>query len=220
MPRISVDTQPSIIVRPRLARAAAPAVVEGVANAVAELVRVSVVPQLWQVPGLDSGQCAIEIKLEDDFRCGHCNSFWTGKSADFNRGCCGQDEANDPERLAAIRQAAHDMQGVAFYAICENGQRSDVPMSWPNTLARVAINWLDVGRPDGWASLLLFGIKRVRDSEWRSLRTAPCPPDLAFASLPGGIRDRRPDNLGCALLELMDDMGLLTASARTSWSVR
>ena len=33
MSRIRVDTQPSIIVRPRLARAAAPAEVEGVANA-------------------------------------------------------------------------------------------------------------------------------------------------------------------------------------------
>jgi hypothetical protein len=215
MSRISVDTQPSIIVRPHLARAAAATDVQGVANAVAELVRVSVVPQLSQVPGLDAGQCAIEIKLEDDFRCGHCNSFWTGKSADFNRGCCGQDEANDPVRLVSIRETAHDTQGVAFYAVCENGERSDVPISWPNTLARVAINWLDAGRPDGWASLLLFGIKRVRDREWRSLRTGPCPPAAAFAGLPGGVRDRRPDNLGCALLELMDDMGLLTASGRT-----
>jgi hypothetical protein len=215
MSRIRVDIQPSVIVRPHLVGAVSPAEVEGVANAVAELVRVGVVPQLWQVPGLDSDQCAIEIKLEDDFRCGHCNSIWTGRSADFNRGCCGLDEANDPERLAAIRQAAHDMRGVAFYATDNNGQRSDVPISWPNTLARVAINWLDVGRPDGWAPVVLFGIKRVRDCEWRSLRTDACPSDVT----PDRVRDRRPDNLGCALLELMDDMGLLTANGRTSWSL-
>jgi hypothetical protein len=204
MSRVRVDTQPSIIVRPHLDGPAAAAEVEGVANAVAALVRVSVVPQLSQVPGLSSDQCGIEIKLEDEFRCGHCNSAWTGASADFNRGCCGADEANDPERLVSIRQAAKDIRSVAFYAVDENGQRSDAPISWPNTLAGVAIHWLDVGRPDGWACLLLFGVKRVRDCEWRSLRTDAL-----------GLRDRRPDSLGCALLELMDDMGLLTASART-----
>jgi hypothetical protein len=214
MSRIRVDTQPSIIIRPHRVGAAAPAEVEGVASAVAELVRVSVMPQLSQIPGLSADRCAIEIRLEDHFRCGHCNSCWSGKSADFNRGCCAQDEANDPDRLISIREAARDMQGVGFYAIRENGQRSDVPISWPNTLARVAVNWLDAGRPDGWASLLLFAIKRVRDTEWRSLRTDPCPPDVTLASLPGGVRDRRPDNLGCALLELMDDMGLLTAGLR------
>ncbi len=205
MSRICVDTQPSIIMRPHLARSGQ-AEAEDLANAVAELIRVSVVPQLGQVPGLSSGQCAIEIQWEDVFRCGHCNSFWIGKSADFNRGCCGQDEANDPERLAAIRRAAFDLQGVAFYAVSQNGRRSDVPNSWPNRLARVAINWLDAGRPDGWASLLLFGIRRVRDSEWRSIRTGPCSPNLAFTGLQEAVRDRGPDNLGCALLELMDDM--------------
>src|SRR5580698_6553534 len=106
MSRIRVDTQPSIIVRPHIDGAAALAEVEGVANAVAELVRASVVPQLSQVHGLSSDRCTIEIRLEADFRCGHCNSCWTGKSADFNRGCCAQDEANDPERLTSIREAA------------------------------------------------------------------------------------------------------------------
>jgi hypothetical protein len=215
MSRKRVDTQPSIIVRPYLATATAAVEVEGVANAVADLVRVRVVPQLGQVPGLSSDQCAIEIKLEDDFRCAHCNSFWTEKSADFNGGCCGQDEANDPERLAWIRKAANDVKDVAFYAINRSGQRSDVPVSWPNTLARVAISWLNAGRPDGWASVLLFGIKRVRDCEWRALRTDPCPLDATLASLLDSVRDRRPDNLACALLELIDDMGLVTSSARS-----
>jgi hypothetical protein len=216
MSRVRVETRPSIIVRPHLARVATLAEVEDVANAVADLVRVSVLPQLWQVPSLNSDQCAIEIKLEDDFRCRHCNSSWTGKSADFNCGCCGQDEADDPERLESIRQAAHDLQGVAFYAIGEDGRRNDVPISWPNTLATMAINWLDAGRPAAWASLLLFGIKRVRDGEWRSLRKPLSPSVLAFTGRLDGVRDRRPDDLACALLELMDEMGLLTAAAGPS----
>ncbi|WP_372787090.1 hypothetical protein [Phenylobacterium sp.] len=216
MSRIRVDSRPSIIVRPHLARVATLAEVEDVANAVADLVRVSVLPQLWQVPGLHSDQCAIEITMEDDFRCRHCNSFWTGKSRDFNCGCCGQDAANDPERLAAVRETAHDLHGVAFYSKGENGQRSEVPISWPNTLSTMAINWLDAGRPDAWASLLLFGIKRVRDGEWRSLRKPLSPSVMAFTGLLDGVRDRRPDDLACALLELMDDMGLLTANAGAS----
>ncbi len=218
MSRMRVDTQPSIIIWPHLAEAATPAEAEGVAKAVAEVVRVEVAPQLWQVPGLSrltAPPCDIETRLEDDFRCAHCSSVWTGTSADFNGGCCGRDEANDPERLASVRQAANDVKGVAFYAIDNSGQRSGAPVSWPNTLARVAISWLDAGRPDGWASVLLFGIRRVRDREWRSLRIDPSLRDAALVSLLEGVRDRRPDNLGCALLELMDDMGLLTASART-----
>src|ERR1019366_8884539 len=104
---------------PLMAGTATPAGAEDAAKAIDELIRVHVVPQLWQISGLSrltSRQCDIEIRSESDYRCGYCNSFWTETSADFNGGCCGPDEASDPKRLASVRRIAEDVRAVGFYA--------------------------------------------------------------------------------------------------------
>jgi hypothetical protein len=117
--------------------------------------------------------------------------------------CCGPEGAYDPTRLASIRRAAIELERVAFHSIDETGRCSCVPISWPNALASLAMGWLAAKRPTYAVAVLLPAILQVRDRDWCVIdRGAP----------EGVTRDRRPDNLACALLELLDDMDLLASA--------
>ncbi len=71
-------------------------------------------------------------------------------------------------------------------------------------MASLAIGWLGAGRPAYAVAVLLPAIVQVRDRGW-------CVIDLGTPE--GVVWDRRPDNLACELLELLDDMGLLVVIA-------
>jgi|HubBroStandDraft_4_1064222.scaffolds.fasta_scaffold424240_2 hypothetical protein len=116
-----------------------------------------------------------------------------------SRQCCSPDGANDAERLRSIREAAGEVEGTYFYSVDESGRTSG-PITWPNVLASLIICWLEAGYEGGAAAVLVPAISEVRDRCWCTIDRGP--PESV-------ILDRRPDNLACALLELLDDMDLL-----------
>ncbi len=109
---------------------------------------------------------------------------------------------SDAERLRSIREAAGEVEGTYFYSVDESGRPSG-PITWPNVLASLAICWLEAGRPADAAAVLPRAIREVRDRCWCTIDRGP--PEVVTL-------DRRPDNLACALLELLDDMDLLASA--------
>jgi hypothetical protein len=116
--------------------------------------------------------------------------------------CCGVDAAQVSERLRLLREAAGEVEGTHFYSVDESGRPSG-PITWPNVLASLTMCWLEAGRPADAVSVLPRAIREVRDRRWCTIDRGP--PEAV-------ILDRRPDNLACALIELLDDMDLLASA--------
>lgn len=155
-----------------------------------------------------------EVCYEKDARCEHCTAIWTEGRADYNGGCCGLDEAGNPERLAELRKLAEDVEGADFYSVDEDGKRSRMPIDWAPTLAGSVVRWLDAGRQPGFIDQLIPAIKRVRSDDWCTVWEDPGPSGASLARLPDQVTpDHRPNELADELLSLIDDMGLLPARA-------
>ena len=120
----------------------------------------------------------------------------------------------DRGRLAAIRRSASVLRDAPFCMANAGLRRIPALVAWPNVLAGEAISWLASGRAADRVPPMLFAILRVRGGEWFSPQSALGPLDPGLVRMTdGAVLDRRPDDLACALLELMDDMGLLAAGA-------
>jgi hypothetical protein len=120
----------------------------------------------------------------------------------FGGGRSSPEEQDNADRLRSIREAAGEVEGTYFYLDDESGRLS-ASNTWPNILASLTICWLEAGRPADAAAVLLRPITEVRDRCWCTIDLGP--PEVVTL-------DRGPDNLACALLEILDDMDLLASA--------
>lgn len=157
----------------------------------------------------------VESRLERTAVCEHCGYAWTEKGADYNGGCCGKDEANNPERLKDLYELAERVSGGTFYRYDADRGRGRTPIDWPDQLGTAVCVWLDAGRPENDLPRLLSLAKHVTASEWCTVWEDPGPP-AGQASLPRQpdrvTVDQGPEDLANELLSLLDDMGQLPAT--------
>lgn len=157
-------------------------------------------------------QMDVEWKIITEARCEHCNSTWTEDGHDYNGGCCGLDEANNPERLKELRELAEQVSDGTFYRY-EDGKRGRVAVNWPDQLGCAMALWLDNDRPHSEVDRLLSLAKHVTASDWCTVWEDPGPSGCSLARLPDVVRlDSRPEDLAGELCSLLDDMGLLPAT--------
>jgi hypothetical protein len=159
-------------------------------------------------------QYDVECRIVSEAVCEHCRHAWTETSTDYNGGCCGKDEANNPERLKALAALAEAVSDGCFYRWDADLGRSRVAVNWPDQLGCAAALWLENGRPANDVPRLLALAKHVQASEWCTVESDPGP---SGCSLPRQadrvLRDERPEELAGELCSLLDDMGLLPATA-------
>lgn len=154
----------------------------------------------------------IDVTVEGDYRCEHCSYTWTEASPDYNGGCCGKDEANNPQRLKDLQAIIDQVEAEDFYRYDEDRGRDRVKVDWPWALAAGVDKWLKDGRPADAIEGLMPLAKRVLSSDWCTLWQDPGPSGASLARLPDRVtRDLRPTQLAEELLSLVDDMDLLPA---------
>jgi hypothetical protein len=155
------------------------------------------------------GSAEVETHLIEEATCEHCNYRWTEESAVYNGGCCGKDEANSPERLAALQTLIDDVEGADLYRWDADHGRDRVKVDWPWALACAADAWLKAGRPADHVEKLKGLIRHVQASDWCTLWQDPGPSGCSLARLADRVEvDVRPDDLATELTSLIDDMGL------------
>jgi hypothetical protein len=215
MARKIIDTWPVISLAPKFKGAARPDQARRAGDNLVALVQRHILPHLDAIAPYCSG-LDISQQCEDDARCEHCNWKWTEESAAYNGGCCAKDEANDPERLARLRELAATVSGQDLYRLDDEGQRGRNTVDWPWALAEATVKWLDAGRPVEDAAALIRHVRRVEESEWCTVWSDPgdYPSNAGAGPLPDVVsRATEPSDLADDVRRLISDMGLDQAKA-------
>lgn len=159
-------------------------------------------------------QFDVDSRLQSDAVCEHCRCAWIGKTAEFNDGCCGRDEANDPERLKDFAALAADVRGADLHRSDDtDGRRGHYEFA---DFGQAVEDWLKADRPADSVPHLVRLAESIDHHEWGDLWTDPgvYPSNAGSGPLPDRWSvDDRPNQLAQDLCSLLDDMGLLPATS-------
>lgn len=156
----------------------------------------------------------VDVSYETDARCEHCNTSWTEQDTLYNGGCCDRDQANDPDRIGALKALAEEVAGAELYRMDSEGRRSRVAVDWPWALGAAISTWLAADRPTGPIGGLLDLASRVDGSDWCTVCSDPgvYPSNAGGSALPDQVSGAtEPNDLVRDLVSLIDDMGLTPA---------